>query len=364
MAKTNLTKSADIQVTMRAMDFASRFAENWEHMRNLLGIMRPIKKNPGTKLMSKYAVISTLATPPAEGEAVSYTKAEVKEKEYASINLERYAKSVTIDAINDHGFEVACQKTDEEFLNELQLDVVGRWYAYLRTGTLTGAGATFQMALAKAQGLVRNKFKKMHKGITGVVGFCNILDVYEYLGTQTVNNVEQEFGLNYIKNFLGYNVLFLLAEDEIPQGTVIATPVENIVLYYVAPDDNDFSRAGLMYVTDGETNLIGVSIQPDYNTGESITHASALSPSLLLKLPPARTPPPRAGMRRTPITTISVPPTPSPHPARPTTLAALRLRHKLWHTASLWTSLTRWTKDIFTGRVIYTPVPVNRLNCA
>ena len=28
-----------------------------------------------------------------------------------------------------------------------------------------------------------------------------------------------------------------------------------------------------MYVTDGETNLIGVSIQPDYNTGESITHA-------------------------------------------------------------------------------------------
>ena len=273
MAKTNLTKSADIQVTMRAMDFATRFAANWEHMRNLLGIMRPIKKNPGTKLMSKYAVISTLATPPAEGEAVSYTKAEVKEKEYASINLERYAKSVTIDAINDHGFEVACQKTDEEFLNELQLDVVSRWYAYLRTGTLTGAGATFQMALAKAQGLVRNKFKKMHKGITGVVGFCNILDVYEYLGTQTVNNVEQEFGLNYIKNFLGYNVLFLLAEDEIPQGTVIATPVENIVLYYVAPDDNDFSRAGLMYVTDGETNLIGVSIQPDYNTGESITHA-------------------------------------------------------------------------------------------
>jgi len=273
MAQTNLTKSADIQVAMRAVDFATRFASNWEHLREILGIMRPIRKEPGTKLTSKYAVVSTLATPPAEGEAVDYTKAEVKEKEYATLTLERYAKAVTIDAINDHGFDVACQLTDDAFLNELQQDVVDRWYTYLRGGTLTAAGATFQMALAKAQGIVRNKFKKMHRGITGVVGFCNILDVYDYLGAQNVNNVEQEFGLNYIKNFLGYTVLFLLSEDEIPKGTVIATPVENINLYYVAPNDADFQKAGLSYVTDGETNMIGVSIQPKYDTGESVTHA-------------------------------------------------------------------------------------------
>jgi hypothetical protein len=273
MAKQNLTKSVDIQVTMRAVDFATRFASNWEHLRAILGIMRTIRREPGTKLISKYAVVSSLAQPPAEGEAVSLTKAEVKEKEYATLSLERYAKSVTIDAINDHGFDVACQMTDDQFLVELQQNVVDRWYAYLRGGTLTGAGATFQMALAKAQGLARNKFKRMHKGITGVVGFCNILDVYDYLGAQNINNVEQEFGLNYIKNFLGYTVLFLLSEDEIPKGTVIATPVENINLYYVAPNESDFQRAGLRYVTDGETNMIGVAIQPDYNTGESITHA-------------------------------------------------------------------------------------------
>ena len=273
MAQNNLTKSADLQVTMRAVDFVSRFTQNWEHLRAILGIMRSIRKTPGTKLMSKYAVISTLATPPAEGEAVDYTKAEVKEKEYATLTLERYAKAVSDKAINDHGFDVACQMTDDEFLNELTQNVVNRWYAYLLTGTLTGAGASFQMALAKAQGLTRNKFKKMHKGITGVVGFCNILDVYEYLGAQNINNVEQEFGLNYIKNFLGYSVLFLLSEDEIPKGTVVATPVENIVHYFVAPDDNDFQRAGLRYVTDGETNMIGVSIQPKYDTGESVTYA-------------------------------------------------------------------------------------------
>lgn len=273
MAQTNLTKSADIQVTARAVDFVSRFTRNWEHMRDILGIMRLIRKNPGTKLTSKYAVINSLPTPPAEGEAVTYTDVEVKEKEYATLNLSRYAKAVSDKAIADHGFDVACQLTDDEFLNELQQNVVNSWYAYLRTGTLTGAGATFQAALAKAQGIARNKFKKMHKGITGVVGFCNILDAYDYLGAANVYNVEQELGLNYVKNFLGYNTLFLLSDDEIPRGTVIATPIENINLYYVAPDEADFQRAGLRYTVDGETNLIGISIQPKYDTGESVTYA-------------------------------------------------------------------------------------------
>ncbi len=273
MPQNNLTMSADIQVQARAVDFVTRFTRNWDHLADILGIMRPIRRAPGTKLMSKYAEISTLGVPPAEGEEVNYSKATVKEREYATLALERYAKAVTDKAINDHGFDVAVQMTDNEFLYELQNRVVERWYDYLKTGTLTGTASTFQAALASAQGKVRNKFKAMHRGITNVVGFCNILDAYDYLGTQNIYNVEQEMGLNYLKNFMGYNVLFLLSDDEIPRGDVIATPVENINLLYVAPDDSDFQKAGLRYVTDGETNMIGVSIQPKYDTGESVTYA-------------------------------------------------------------------------------------------
>lgn len=273
MAQTGLTKSADIEVTARAVDFVTRFANNWEHLRDILGIMRPIRKAPGTSLTSKYAEVTLAETAPNEGEAVTYSAAKVKEKNYATIQLERYAKAVTDRAIADHGYEAAVQLTDEQFIFELQNKVVTRWYDYLKTGTLTAAEDTFQMALATAQGRVRNKFKTMHKGITNVVGFVNILDVYEYLGAANVYNVETQFGLNYIKNFMGYSTLFLLSDNEIPQGTVIATPVENINLYYIAPTDEDFRRAGLDYVTDGETNYIGVAIKPKYDTGESVTYA-------------------------------------------------------------------------------------------
>ena len=275
MAQTGITKSTDIQVTARAVDFATRFALNWDHMREILGIMRPVRKEPGTYLRSKYAEVTLETSTPGEGEAVAYSQAIVKEKDYAKITLERYAKSVTDVAIEEHGFDVACEMTDEQFIFELQNNVYNRWIAYLKTGTLTEKVTTFQMALAKAQGKVRNKFKAMHRAITKIVGFCNILDVYDYLGAANIYNVENAFGLNYIKNFMGFDTLFLLSDAEIPQGMVLATPVENIVLYYVSPTDDDLRRSSLVYQTapQGVTNYIGISIQPKYDTGERVTYA-------------------------------------------------------------------------------------------
>ena len=273
MAEKNTTMSADIAAAARAVDFATQFALNWEHLRQILGIMRPIRKEPGTYLTSKYAEVTLAAVPPAEGEAVTFSQAAVKEKTYAKIALERYAKSVTAEAIADHGYDTACELTDKQFLYEIQNSVVTRWYDYLKTGQLIGSETTFQMALAMALGKVKNQFQAMHRGITQVVGFVNILDVYEYLGAANIYNVESQFGLNYIKNFMGYGTLFLLSENEMPRGEVIATPVENISLYYVAPTDSDFRRADLDYKTDGETNYIGVAIKGDYTHGTSITHA-------------------------------------------------------------------------------------------
>ena len=43
-AKENLTKSANIAVTARAIDFVTRFGLNWNSLGEILGIMRPIKK--------------------------------------------------------------------------------------------------------------------------------------------------------------------------------------------------------------------------------------------------------------------------------------------------------------------------------
>lgn len=267
-AKANLIMTNDIQVTAREIDFVTRFERNWQHLRDILGIMRPIKKQPGAVLKSKYAEGTLQSGKVGEGDEIPYSKFTVKEKTYAEMTIEKYAKAVSIEAIKDHGYENAVQMTDDEFLFQLQTNVTSRFYDYLKTGTLTSTETTFQMALAMAKGRVENRFKQMHRNVTGVVGFVNILDVYEYLGAAEIT-IQNQFGFQYMKDFMGFNTIFLLSDSEIPRGQVIATPVENIVLYYVDPNESDFSRAGLVYTVSGETNLIGFHTQGNYHTAVS-----------------------------------------------------------------------------------------------
>lgn len=271
-AKANLIMTKDIQVKAREIDFVTRFERNWEHLREILGIMRPIKKTPGAVLKSKYAEGTLQNGNVGEGEEIPYSKFVVKEKPYAEITIEKYAKAVSIEAIKDHGYENAVQMTDDEFLFQLQTNVTERFYNYLKTGTLSFTETTFQMALAMAKGRVENKFKQMHRNVTGVVGFVNILDVYEYIGAAGIS-IQNQFGFQYVKDFLGFNTIFLLSDSEIPRGTVIATPAENIVLYYVDPNESDFAKAGLVYTVSGETNLIGFHTQGNYHTAVSESFA-------------------------------------------------------------------------------------------
>ncbi len=271
-AKDNLTKTANIDVAAREIDFVSRFSRNWEALREIMGIMRPIRKQPGAVLKSKTASITLQSGTVGEGEEIPYSQASIEEKPYAEMTVEKYAKAVSIEAIKDHGYDVAVGMTDEAFLYELQDAVTGKFYAYLNTGTLTSYETTWQKALAMAKGNVINKFKQLHRLATRIVGFINVLDLYDYLGDASIS-IQSEFGFQYIKNFMGYDTIFLLSDEEIQRGRVIATPAENIVLYYVDPSDSDFARAGLVYRTAGDTRLIGFHTQGNYSTAVSESFA-------------------------------------------------------------------------------------------
>ena len=272
----NLTNPRDslpnvyTSVTAREMDFVTRFGDNWEALRNILGIMRPIRKTPGTSLVSYTADITLESGAVEPGEVIPYSKATITQAAKADLTIEKYAKAVPIEDVNKYGAEIAVEKSDDAFLTKLQNVVLNKFYTFLKTGTLTGTATTWQAALAKAQGEVLNKFATMQKDVTEVVGFANILDAYDYLGAADIT-VQNEFGLTYIKNFMGYSTLFLLPATQIARNLVLATPVENIDLYYIDPRDSEFARLGLNYTTQCETNLIGFHAQGNYSTavGES-----------------------------------------------------------------------------------------------
>lgn len=260
-AKENLTTAADITVKAREIDFVTRFTKNWDSLREILGIMRPIRKTPGTTLTSWNASVTLADGNVGEGEEIPYSKATVKPVTFEDLTLRKYAKAVSIEAVNKYGAEVAIQRTDNEFLNELQMTVLTEFYEFLATGTLKGTATNLQEAIAQSVGLVTDKFKKAHLDYSQIVTFINTMDYFNYLGTANLS-LQQSEGITYLQNFLGARSVII--SSEIKQGTVISTPTSNIDLYYVDPSDSDFGQLGLNYTVAGDTNLIGFHAQGDY----------------------------------------------------------------------------------------------------
>lgn len=267
-----ITKTTNMSaVQAREVDFATRFANNWQAIQEILGIMNPIKKTPGTKLVSYESHSENgLEDSPAEGVDITPTTFTVTPKSYSDITVEKYSKAVTVEAVAKYGAAIAVEKTDTAFLNELQANVLDRFYAFIQTGTLTGEETTFQMAVSMAIGKVVDKFKRMRKGISGTVVFVNTLDAYRYLGAASLT-IQNAFGLQYVKDFLGANVMVLTSE--IPSGKVVATAIENVDLYYIDPADSEFAQLGLQYTTDGVTNLIGFHAEGNYKNATGASYA-------------------------------------------------------------------------------------------
>lgn len=257
-------------VTEREIDFVSRFTQNWEALRDILGVMRPIRKTAGTKLIAYSASVDLESGNVDAGEVIPYSKTTIVQSAMSDLTIEKYAKAVPIEDVAKYGAAIAIEKSDDAFLTELQNNVLARFYTFLNTGALTNNQTSFQAALAMAKGLVLDKFAKMRKSVTNVVGFANILDFYDYLGAADIT-VQTQFGLTYVKNFMGYSTLFLMSAPDVARNRVIAVPVENIDLYYIDPSDSEFAKLGLNYAVEGETNLIGFHANGNYSTavGES-----------------------------------------------------------------------------------------------
>lgn len=269
-AHENLIKSADIDVTARKIDFVTQFARNWQALQDIMGITRPIEKPNGTELTSKYAEGELQSGDVGEGEFIPRSHFTVKEKPYAKILIKKYSKEVSIEAVAEHGEEAAINMTDDEFLVKLQNIVSKKFYDYLKSGEMTFEEKTFQMAFAMALGKVKDKFESMDRNVTKTAVFVNTLDLYAYLGSSDIT-MQTAFGFSYIKDFLGADLVFI--SSKISRGQIIATPVNNIVSYYVNPNNSGFAKLGLDYTTDGVTNLIGFAVAGDYDRATGVAYA-------------------------------------------------------------------------------------------
>lgn len=265
---TITTENFDLQA--KAVDLADRFDANWEALREILGIMRPIRKTPGTRLVSYKATVNLNETPHVEGDEVPLSSVSLEEVAHKDLTLKPDRKRVTAQAVEKYGAKLAVQRTDDAFLNEIQGGILDEFYKFALTGTLKDNFDTFQMAVSMAVAKVKHKFKQMRLNYGNIVVFVNTLDVGRFQGTAPIT-MQTRAGIEYVKDFVGVDTM--IVSSEIPEGTVVAIPVDNIILYYIDPSDGDFQELGLVYQTGfGETNLIGVAKTAEYGRVSGETH--------------------------------------------------------------------------------------------
>lgn len=260
-APDNMTGQAQIQVRAREIDFVTSFGKNLQALLDVMSIARMIRKENGSVLKTKKVSGTLKSGEVAEGDEIPLSQYTVEETPFDTIRIEKYRKGVSIEAIAEKGYDAAVQSTDDEFKSDLINKVSDRFYAQLKAGSLVGHETTWQMAVAMAIGKVIDKFQKMKRTATGVALWVNTLDVYKYIGAANIT-LQTAFGFKYIQDFMGADVVFI--SSEIPENVVVATPLNNIVAYYVDPGDSEFVRAGLQYTTDTETGFIGFHAQGTY----------------------------------------------------------------------------------------------------
>lgn len=256
-AETNLIKNSDL-ARVRQVDFVSMFGYNTKKLMELLGVMRLIPKQAGT-VLKRHSVTGTLEDGSVpEGDIIPLSKYQTVETPLKEIELKKWRKATSAEAILDKGYDQAVDETNDKMLQDIQGKIrTGIIGSLTIDGQPTASGANTQAALADAWGKLANIFEN---DAVETVYFLNPMDIASYLAAAQIT-VQQAFGFSYVENFLGLGTVIL--NSGITAGTFKATAKQNMVGYYVPANEADLAKA-FDFVSD-ETGLIAVHEYADYD---------------------------------------------------------------------------------------------------
>lgn len=237
-------------------DFVNSFASDIHNLLNVLGASNVQIMPPG----SAFRVYKTKGTAnvSAVGKAAEIPNSNITMEGGDLVEL-TYTKARNLTGIEDigkMGYEVAVGGTNQEILGAVQANIRKSIYTGILTGTGSATASDFQSKIATAAAYVAKKFEDI--AYTPIC-FVSPDDAFAYLGAHNVT-VEQEFGLSYLKNFMGLGNVII--DSNVPAGKVIGTAAEN--LNVVAADVSGIS--GIDLVTDA-SGLVGIHNGADYSHG-------------------------------------------------------------------------------------------------
>lgn len=250
MVENNITVANDLG-EVKSIDFVARFGYSIQELLDVLGVTRryPLDREA---IIKTYKWTKTMAADQvAEGEIINLSKAERKADRTFTIPFNKYRKVATAEAIRRVGADMAINEADNQILQEIQMGIKDNFFKFLATAPTKQDAEGFQKALA----LGWAKAKSYFPGNVQIVSFVNAMDVAEYLGDAPISSgPSTAYGFTLLTGFLNQTVVVF---DNIPQGKVYSTAVENIVFAEQSVSGNDL--AATFGLTTDETGLIGVT---------------------------------------------------------------------------------------------------------
>lgn len=273
----NTIKSADVAAKVADREFVRAFDDDVRKLVEVLGIFEPIRRAPNTAL-KYYETSGTLQSGTVgEAEDIPLSKYTRSGEHIASLSWNKWAKETTLEAISANSYEEAVRETDKKFIKDIQKGIRKQMFDFLKTGTgRIKLGTQSQVVAATLQPTLANIWAQMQLDFEDTdaspLYFANPVDLATYLGSAQITT-QTAFGMTYISNFLGMYSM-VLASD-IPQGTIITTPRENLHIYYAHASEAE----GFDFESRDETGYIGIHHDPTYRNMTFQTYAvSALAP--------------------------------------------------------------------------------------
>lgn len=255
MAENNLITSSDL-VRAREIEFTYTFGESIKKLMEALGVTRKIPKQAGAVLKAYKATGTLQVGSVPEGDVIPLSKYITEPVSIAEIELKKWRKATSAEAIVEKGYNQAVTMTTDAMLKDVQKGIRTTFFNFLATGTTTVADETFQGVLAHEWGQLQVLFEDDE---IEAVYFMNPLDVADYLATANIS-LQTAFGMTYVENFLGLGTVIF--NSSVPKGKIYATAKNNLVLYYIPVNGADLNNA--FTFTSDATGLIGIHETPDY----------------------------------------------------------------------------------------------------
>lgn len=257
----------------KSIDYTYRFTESLTDFQNAIGVSRsmPVQEGMTIKLYGK-PTVDLKDGNVAEGDLIPLSSVTPQEVSTKEINLKKYRKATSGEAIQRYGLDNAINLTDDALIKEVQKNIRTDLFTLVQSGEAQdnlNAGNGLQGALATAWGALQTIFED---DTVSVVVFAHPMDVAQAIADKELT-LETAFGLNYYTSATG---TIVFTTTQVAQGTVYATASENLVVAYIPANSelgNSFS------LTSDETGYIGMK---HFVENESMTHQTLLVSGVLM----------------------------------------------------------------------------------